>query len=172
MINQSESGFLKFWSLWTGITNKTEFFSFKTLTQLLHKSAFFLTGSHSRQGLNVILHFLQRSIPKLWFIQELSEWSMYCSYSSWILSSSRQLVSESNLGVNIQKNVRVYWNPSSVDIVIFFCYQNCSDLLLEKIVLVTEKKLLKFEAESWEFSKFLRSLEQFIQTVKSQNNFW
>ena len=35
-----------------------------------------------------------------------------------------------------------------------------------------EKKLLKFEAESREFAKFLRSLEQFIQTVKGQNNFW
>ena len=34
------------------------------------------------------------------------------------------------------------------------------------------EKLLKFEAESREFSKLLRSLEQFIQTVKGQNNFW
>ena len=34
-----------------------------------------------------------------------------------------------------------------------FCYQNCSDLLWEKIVLVIEK-------------------EQFIQIVKGQNNFW
>ena len=39
-----------------------------------------------------------------------------------------------------------------------FCYQNCSDLLWEKNVLVTEEKLLKFEAEGWEFAKFLRSL--------------
>ena len=31
------------------------------------------------------------------------------------------------------------------------------------------EKLLKFEAE---FAKFLRSLEQFIRTVKGQNNFW
>ena len=30
------------------------------------------------------------------------------------------------------------------------------------------KKLLKFEAEGREFGKFLRSLEQFIQTVKGQ----
>ena len=50
-----------------------------------------------------------------------------------------------------------------------FCYQNCSDLLWEKIVLVIEKN---FEAEGREFAKFLRSLEQFIQTVKGQNNFW
>ena len=33
------------------------------------------------------------------------------------------------------------------------------------------EKLMKFEAEGWEFAKFLRSLEQFIQTEKSQNNF-
>ena len=35
-----------------------------------------------------------------------------------------------------------------------FFYQNCSVLLREK------------------FAEFLRSLEQFIQTVKGQNNFW
>ena len=34
------------------------------------------------------------------------------------------------------------------------------------------EKRLKFEAEGREFAKFLRSLEQFIQTVKGQNNFW
>ena len=33
-------------------------------------------------------------------------------------------------------------------------------------MLVTEKKLLKFEAEGQEFAIFLRSLEQVIQTVK------
>ena len=44
-----------------------------------------------------------------------------------------------------------------------FCYQNCSDLLWEK--------RLKFQAEGWEFSKILWSLEQSIQTVKDQNNF-
>ena len=34
----------------------------------------------------------------------------------------------------------------------------------KKIVLVIEKKVLKFEAEGQEFAKFLRSREQFIQT--------
>ena len=34
------------------------------------------------------------------------------------------------------------------------------------------EKLLKFKAEGREFAKFLRSLEQFIQKVKGQNNFW
>ena len=47
-----------------------------------------------------------------------------------------------------------------------FCYQNCSDLLREKECSSEREKLLKFKAESREFSKFLRSLERFIQTVK------
>ena len=33
-----------------------------------------------------------------------------------------------------------------------------------------QEKLLEFEAEGREFSKILGSLEQFIQTVKGQNN--
>ena len=35
-----------------------------------------------------------------------------------------------------------------------------------------EKKKLKIEAEGREFSKNLRSLEQFVQTVKGQKKFW
>ena len=35
-----------------------------------------------------------------------------------------------------------------------------------------QEKLLKFDAEGREFAKYLRSLEQFIQTMKSQNIFW
>ena len=51
-------------------------------------------------------------------------------------------------------------------------YRNCSDLLWEKKCSSDREKLLKFEAEGRELAKFLRSLEQFIQTVKGQNNFW
>ena len=53
-----------------------------------------------------------------------------------------------------------------------FCYKNCSGLLWEKNVLVTEKKLLKFEAEGQEFAIFLRSFEQVIQTVKGVRTFF
>jgi hypothetical protein len=35
-----------------------------------------------------------------------------------------------------------------------------------------QKKVLEFEAEGQEFAKVLRSLEQFVWTVKGQNNFW
>ena len=34
------------------------------------------------------------------------------------------------------------------------------------------EKKIKFKAEGQEFAKFLRSLEQLIQTKKGQNNFW
>ena len=34
------------------------------------------------------------------------------------------------------------------------------------------RTLLKLEDEGQEFAQILRSLEQFIQTVKGQNNFW
>ena len=49
-----------------------------------------------------------------------------------------------------------------------FCYQNCSDLLWEKKCSNDREKLLKFKAEGRKFAKFLRSLEQFVQTVKGQ----
>ena len=42
---------------------------------------------------------------------------------------------------------------------IVFCGQSCSDLLWEKNCSSDQEKLL-------------RSLEQFFQTVKGQNNFW
>ena len=49
------------------------------------------------------------------------------------------------------------------EIVLTYCEKKCSS---------DREKLLKFETEGREFSKILRSLEQFIQTVKGQNNFW
>ena len=50
-----------------------------------------------------------------------------------------------------------------------FCYQNCSDLLWEKNCSTDPEKLLKFEAESQEFAKFLR-----IRTIRIQigKNYW
>ena len=62
-------------------------------------------------------------------------------------------------------------NEVNIGTKIVFCYQNCSELLWEKIVLVMEKT---FEIWNWRprICEILRSLEQFIQTVKGQNNFW
>ena len=46
--------------------------------------------------------------------------------------------------------------------------------LVTKIVLAycEKKNVLVIKAEGREFAKILRSLEQFIRTVKGQNNFW
>ena len=72
-----------------------------------------------------------------------------------------------------------WYNPERVHI--YFKEQGVRNgILLPKLVWPTvrkncsndREKLLKFEAEGREFAKFLRSLEQFIQTVKGQNNFW
>jgi hypothetical protein len=48
-------------------------------------------------------------------------------------------------------------------IVLTYNEKNCSS---------DREKHLKFEAESQECVKCLRSQEQFTQTVKGQNNFW
>ena len=52
------------------------------------------------------------------------------------------------------------------------CFENSFDWLCEKkLFLVIKRKISKFEAEGQEFLKILRSLQQFIQTVKWQNDF-
>ena len=63
---------------------------------------------------------------------------------------------------------------------ISFRGRGTTGILLPKLFSLTVRKncssdrenLLKFEDEGREFSKFLRSQEQFIQTVKGQNNSW
>ena len=48
----------------------------------------------------------------------------------------------------------------------------CSDLLWEKNCCSDWEKLLKFEAGGQESAKLLRLLEQFVLTLKGQNDFW
>ena len=54
-------------------------------------------------------------------------------------------------------------------------YDN-NGILVPKVFWPTVRKtvlmILKLEAKGQEYGKILRSLEQFIQTVKGQNNFW
>ena len=99
------------------------------------------------------------------------------------ISPIRNPISHSEFEKRISIMDKMLWNKvrgvnrenCSLDIIrtMVFCYQNCSDLLWEKIVLFSDRvKLLKLEAEGREFANFLRSLEQFIQTVKGQKNFW
>ena len=66
------------------------------------------------------------------------------------------------------------------DCLFFETQVRCSNgILLPKLFSPTVRKncssdreFLKFKAEGRELAKILRSLEQFIQTVKGQNNSW
>ena len=54
----------------------------------------------------------------------------------------------------------------------YFVYKIVLMYCDKKNVCINQDNILKFEAEGQEFTKILRSLEQFIQTVIGQNNFW
>ena len=64
---------------------------------------------------------------------------------------------ENYLNIIIRKKNKIPRIRRNAQRTMVFCYQNCSDLLWEKIVLVIEKNL-KFEAEGREFANFLRGL--------------
>ena len=81
------------------------------------------------------------------------------------------------------KKQTIQWGFSRWFDEVFFCFFSSfpfeNDILLPKLFWPTvrkkcfsdREKLLKFEVEGREFAKFLRSLEQFIQTMRGQNNF-
>ena len=94
----------------------------------------------------------------LWysFLATENQWCAHCT-----LVFTKQQVSNHHL----LSNTLLYKDRWYVLHILFpkLLRKNCSSY---------REKLLKFEDESREFSKILRSLEQFIQTVKGQNNFW
>ena len=72
-----------------------------------------------------------------------------------------------------------YVNTETQDVQVSSTYKvRVIGILLPKLFWPTVRKncssdrenLLKFEAQGWEFTKFLRSLEWFIRTVKGQKN--
>ena len=79
--------------------------------------------------------------------------------------AQKQAAAKLALRKQLEKTLLQVRNLSFKIILVVPKYQNCSDLLWEKIVLVIEKNLGR------EFAKILRSLEQFDRTVKGQNNF-
>ena len=98
-----------------------------------------------------------------------SEWK--CDHLSWFMCQNKEKYLH-----------HIPWTHSSS-----FCKKECgwvsksvNVILLPKLFWPTvrkncpsnREKLLKFEAEGREFSKFLISLEQFVQAVKGHNNFW
>ena len=53
-----------------------------------------------------------------------------------------------------------------------FCFENCSDQLWEKVVLVIEKNFWKLKAEGREFAKILRYLTQFLKQKTFLTCYW
>ena len=111
---------------------------------------FFKFYRSSVEGTYVCIWTLTKVSKKLWFCRFL----YFSAELRIIFSCLRKRKLWSTLFVN--------WYFVT-NIVLTYCEKNCSS---------DWEKLLKFEAEGREFSNILRSLEQFIQTVKVQNNFW
>ena len=80
----------------------------------------------------------------------------------------------------VKKNPKNKFVKKSILPDIFFWSFFRNGILFPKLIWPTVRKKcssdrekhLKFKTEGQEFAKFFRSLEQFIQTVKGQNNFW
>ena len=73
-------------------------------------------------------------------------------------NKSRRMRVSNQTGISVNQRRNYILLPK-----LFYC---------EKKNVLLIKKILKFEAEGQEFANVLRSLEQFIQAVKGQNNFW
>ena len=97
---------------------------------------------------------LQLAVDQAWF-------SLFYSLYQSTSTESIKLHSE-NSGEK-----KIFENPQKKRGKVFCIEKNCE----KKIVLVIEKNICKLDTEGWEFAKFLRSLEQFNQTVKGPNNF-
>ena len=106
-----------------------------------------------------------------------------CQEYMWIYAQWGQK-NQIRISISISKKVQVKFPKTFNNNVLNKRYRNISlnhkvkiFILLPKLFWPTvrkncssdREKLLKFETE---FSKFLRSLEKFIQTVKWKNNFW
>ena len=80
----------------------------------------------------------------------------------------------------VLQHLTTNWKGGNYFLFLFFLKNSEKWYFVTKIVRPTvrkncssdREKNLKFEAEGREFAKCLRSLKQFIQTVKGQNNFW
>ena len=82
---------------------------------------------------------------------------------------------ESGKWKDVEKNYDTYFDllflNNHILRMYLFCFENCSDLLWEEILLVTKKCFCKFDAEGREFANFLdEDQEQVIWIVKGQNS--
>ena len=130
---------------------------------------------------NIIKLFCIKSRQGRYILKEsrnATKWShlLHCTAAVWYSCIGMRPPKKCTInGIKSQCWPRMTCNPN-----IFYNIMVGFGILLPKLFWPTvrkncssdREKLLKFEAEGLEFSNILRSLEQFIQRVKVQNNLW
>ena len=71
-----------------------------------------------------------------------------------------------------EENMTKQPGEKSINICNLIIIQTGICILLPKLFYPTVRKTFELKAEGREFAKILRSIEQFVRTVKGQNNFW
>ena len=128
---------------------------------------------------------ISKNVLQKWRVHTITNVYMLCVTENIPLSFEKDLFPVSKYRCIAYLTVVIFSSDIDLSNLQKFASVNCQQFLINVILLPKLfwptvrkncssdwEKLLKFEAESQEFSKFLRSLEQFIQTVKGQNNFW
>ena len=119
------------------------------------------------QKISFIINIFQRIyVQLLWWNKE----------ASWLEVIFLVISQKSKPNLNVHQKKAIFWNLDWF----LLADMTRNGILLPKLFWPTVRKncssdpenLLKFEAEGREFAKFLRSREQFIQTMKGQNKFW
>ena len=102
-----------------------------------------------------------------WTITTYTQWFFGIKFAFLcLLHICRNACAKAELCKN-NKNVLLWWKRINGILLPKFFWPN-----VRKNCSSDREKNLKFEAEGREFAKILRSLEQFVRTVKGQNNFW
>ena len=103
-------------------------------------------------------------------------WTLIIFIKSWLwnmitpyLGFEKPALLELNLS---RKLIYLYWPYCTCTVVL--SHKNGMYFVSKIVLTFCEKKivLLKFKAKGQEFPKFLRSVEQFIQTLNPQKMFW
>ena len=138
-----------------------------------------LSKQHSWAKLDQVLitKYFSFGIPSMKYHHMIIMWTTHLGYLSakkWNLGSSKwtALLVTTTIAWAVSEKKTSFSSKCCVHTYLVFFYQNYSFLLWEKKCSSDWEKLLKFEAEGWEFAKGLQSLEQSNQTVKGQNDFW
>ena len=92
------------------------------------------------------------------------------SVKSWVVKSARKTNSNSQ---QQRRHTKVPFSHSDGKTWMYgILFTKLFWLTVRKLWSSNQERLLKFKAEGQEFAKSLRSLDQFVQTVKGQYNFW